>query len=242
MKAIVLAAGYATRLGEIAKNVPKALISVAGKPMIGHLIDRIDKAGGIEEIVVVSNASFFVQLDDWARSLNRRDIVVINDGSTCPQDALGALGDFRFALTHTGLTDVFLSVGDNYFTFGLEGFFNRYRQLAKPVLLARAIDDIEVLRRVAVAELDADGRVLRLIEKPKEPIGNVAMFGLYLYPEYAVAMLDSYFASGGIKDQPGHFPVWLHDKTEVYAYAAPDDIFDVGTPESLAHVRALYGN
>ena len=58
MKAVVLAAGYATRLYPLTVDRPKALLPVAGKPMLEHLVDRLDGVPGLDEIHVVTNSKF----------------------------------------------------------------------------------------------------------------------------------------------------------------------------------------
>ena len=68
MKAIVLAAGYGTRLYPLTKDKPKMLLPIAERPMIDHTIERLDEVEEIEEYLIVTNHRFVDQISEWANS------------------------------------------------------------------------------------------------------------------------------------------------------------------------------
>ena len=72
MKAIILVAGYATRLYPLTLNIPKALLPVGGKPIIDYITDEINTVKEIDEIFVVSNHKFFDNFEKWA---DRKSVV-----------------------------------------------------------------------------------------------------------------------------------------------------------------------
>ena len=72
MKAVVLAAGYATRLYPLTLDRPKALLPVAGKPMLEHLLERLDGVPDLDEVHVVTNSKFADAFREWAGSYRRR--------------------------------------------------------------------------------------------------------------------------------------------------------------------------
>ena len=65
MKAVILAAGYATRLYPLTENKPKCLLEVAGMSILDRIVEQLDQVSSLEEIIVVTNARFFEQLNSW---------------------------------------------------------------------------------------------------------------------------------------------------------------------------------
>ncbi len=244
MQAIILAAGYATRLYPETKNFPKALLSVGGRPMIDHLVEGILRIGEISCATVVSNDKFYARFADWARERADGRIRVLNDGTTENGKRLGSIGDMLFTIETLGIDeDLLVVAGDNYLRIDMNAFYKSFvARGRKTQLLGQRTDDIDMLRRFAVAKVDARGKVVELVEKPQEPASDLAIFALYLYPRDIVRKVRAYADEGNIMDQPGYFPQWLSAKEEIYVYATEEACYDIGTPESLAMVREKYGN
>ena len=82
MKAIILAAGYATRLYPLTKDFPKPLLKINNKPMINYIIDKIEELG-ITEIFIVTNNKFYPHFTEWARAhAGTANVEIINDNTT----------------------------------------------------------------------------------------------------------------------------------------------------------------
>ncbi|MGI5885166.1 MAG: nucleotidyltransferase family protein [Candidatus Spyradocola sp.] len=243
MKAILLVAGYATRLYPLTKDRPKALLSVGGMPLLDHILRGIDAIDEVDAIHVVSNDKFYPQFRTWADAHNDPRLHVHDDGTREDGARLGAIGDIAFALRQANIDDDCLIVaGDNLLKIDYADFFRAYvARGRKPQLLAQKMDDLDTLRRFAVAVLDADGRVERLVEKPADPPSENGVFALYLYPAEAVRRISEYLAQGNSPDAPGNFAVWLAEREPVYAYVTDRPCYDIGTHESLALVRSIYG-
>jgi len=94
VKALILAAGYATRLRPLTDSFPKMLLPLAERPMLDYLLDRIREVGEIDEIHLVTNAPFAPNFRDWAPE----DVTVHDDGTTSNEDRLGAVGDLAFTI------------------------------------------------------------------------------------------------------------------------------------------------
>ena len=129
MKALILAAGYATRLRPLTDSFPKMLLPLAERPMLDYLLDRIREVDGLDEIHLVTNARFAQAFRDWAPE----DVTVHDDGTTSNEDRLGAIGDIAFTIERAGLhgEDLFVVAGDNligYSLAGLRRFLARERQ------------------------------------------------------------------------------------------------------------------
>src|SRR5439155_23773526 len=126
VKAIILAAGYATRLYPLTETRAKPLLPLAGRPMLDYLLDRIREAGEIDEVHVVTNHKFAEPFAEWASS---RDVVVHDDGTTSEDDRLGAIGDIQFVIESAGLEheDLIVIAGDNLFDFSLTEYVSWWR-------------------------------------------------------------------------------------------------------------------
>src|SRR5262249_21677802 len=111
VKALILGAGYATRLYPLTRTISKMLLPLADRPMLDYLLDRIRDAGEIDEVHLVTNHKFAGSLGEWAAT---RDVVVHDDGTTSEDDRLGAIGDIQFVIDKTGFDDdLLLLAGDN---------------------------------------------------------------------------------------------------------------------------------
>src|SRR5690554_4896461 len=99
MKAIILVAGYATRLYPLTKDKPKALLEVGGKPILEHILEKISAVDVIDEVFLVSNARFFDQFQQWVDSYSfHRPIRVFDDGTYTNETRLGAIGDLQLVI------------------------------------------------------------------------------------------------------------------------------------------------
>ncbi|WP_379156400.1 NDP-sugar synthase [Paenibacillus sp. sgz5001063] len=245
MIALILAAGYATRLYPLTKDTPKPLLPVQGsRTILDLLIDRLEVLEEVTEIQIVTNDRFFRAFEQWhLKYRGTKPIRILNDGTSLPEGRLGAVGDIQYVIEREHLSeDLLVLAGDNVLGFGLEGYLNYFHQVDKDCILVRTVDDIQELRSVGVAELDAEGRVLSLEEKPQSPRTNIGVFALYLYKRSTLPLFAHYLAEGGNPDAPSYFPEWLHSRQEMRAYYTEGTIDDVGTPEAYTEMRDRLSN
>src|SRR5512133_1310636 len=115
MKALILAAGYATRLRPLTENRAKPLLPVAGRPMVDWTLDKITEVEAVDEIHLVTNARFAGDFERWARE----GVRVHNDGTTTNEDRLGAIGDIVFVADREEWEgeEILVVAGDNLFDF-----------------------------------------------------------------------------------------------------------------------------
>ena len=118
MKAIILAAGYATRLYPLTINTPKALLPINKKPIIDYIVDELNTISEIDEIYVVTNRRFAQHFTDWAKTApGKTPISVLDDGTTSDENKKGAVGDIGFVIAEKKIDDELLVIaGDNFFT------------------------------------------------------------------------------------------------------------------------------
>ncbi|MGI6239961.1 MAG: nucleotidyltransferase family protein [Christensenellales bacterium] len=235
MKAIVLAAGYAMRLYPLTKDMPKALLEIGGQKMLDYLTDQIAAIAGIDEIVIVTNSRFADQFRAWAdqKAYPGVGIRVLDDGTRDNEGRLGAIGDMQFAIENAGIDDdVLVAASDNLFTFSLHDFVADFQRHGRDTILVQRMDDVDELRRFAIATLDDAGRVISLVEKPEHPPADLAVYALYLYRRDTLPLIKQYLDEGNDPDAPGHFPEWLYQRREVRAYAFEGECVDIGTVDA----------
>lgn len=244
MKAIILAAGYATRLYPLTENMPKALLSVCGKPILEHLLDSFSSEKEIDEIHVVSNARFYQQLFIWANDAQSRysqKIVVWNDGTTSNDNRLGAIGDILFVLEKANIDDdLFVAASDNLLSEPLTGYFDDFRSHGCDLLLVGKLDDPEERKRYAILELDENRRVIGLEEKPQRPKTDIAAFAEYIYARKTLPLFKKYIEEGNNPDSPGHFPEWLYKQKEVRAFLYTGECVDIGTVKMYNEIQETW--
>ncbi|MBR4284266.1 MAG: nucleotidyltransferase family protein [Anaerotignum sp.] len=242
MKAIILAAGYATRLYPLTLNMPKALLPIGGKPIIDHIVAQMDTVEDLDEIYVVSNDKFASHFEEWAKTVQSRvPIKVLNDGTTDDSNKRGAIGDISFVIDEMKIDDDLMVIaGDNFFTYSLKDYVRFFREKDRDCVCVKVWEDESQLSQFGIALLDWAGKVLDIEEKPAKPKSNTVVFAAYLYKKETVPMFAEYLAAGNKPDAPGNFPAWLYKKKEVYAYTFEGECYDVGTPESYHEVCEMY--
>ena len=244
MKALVLAAGYATRLRPLTDTWAKELLPVGGRPILDWIVDAIRQVADITEVHVVTNARKAPAFLAWA---NGKDVRVHDDGTVSNDDRLGAIGDLAFVLERTGIDDDLLVIaGDNLFEFSLADLVAFWR--AKEHASAVAVRDVgtpELARQYGVVALDADDRIVDFVEKPAEPRSTLAATATYLYAREHVALVPEYLAAGNAADQPGRLVDWLHSREPVYGWVFHEPWFDIGDQTQLLvadnHLRERHG-
>jgi glucose-1-phosphate thymidylyltransferase len=191
VKALVLAGGLGTRLRPITYTRAKQLVPVANKPIIFYGLEAIADAGIKEAGVVVGETEAEVR-------------AAVGDGSAwglevtyLPQPApLGLAHAVLIARNYLGQDDFVMYLGDNLLEYRLKDLVDRFeaerRQAMTPTLgsedqlpacaqiLLKSVPDPQ---RFGVAELAADGSVLRLSEKPDPPPSDLALVGVYLFDQ-----------------------------------------------------------
>ena len=242
MKAIILAAGYATRLYPLTLNMPKALLPIGGKPIIDHIVAQMDTVEDLDEIYVVSNDKFAGHFEEWAKTAKSRvPIIVLNDGTTDDSNKRGAIGDIFFVIEEMKIDDDLMVIaGDNFFTYSLKDYVRFFREKDRDCVCVKVWEDESQLSQFGIALLDWAGKVLDIEEKPAKPKSNTVVFAAYLYKKETVPMFAEYLAAGNKPDAPGNFPAWLYKKQDVYAYTFEGECYDVGTPESYHEVCEMY--
>jgi glucose-1-phosphate thymidylyltransferase len=226
VKALILAAGYATRLRPLTDTIPKQLLPVGGRPMVDWILDRITETSA-DEVHLVTNARFAADFDRWA---DGKDVRVHNDGTTSNDDRLGAIGDIDFV----GLDDDLLAIaGDNLFDYSLAEYEAYWRAKGGSCVAVHDVGDWELAKKYGIVAVDGGDRITEFVEKPAQPPSTLAATATYLYRREHAALVPAYLAAGNPPDQPGNFVAWLHSREPVYAYRFPGEWYDIGDEAQL---------
>jgi glucose-1-phosphate thymidylyltransferase len=232
VKAVILAAGYATRLRPLTDTWAKELLPVGGRPIIDWIVDRVREVDEIDAVHVVTNARKAPAFLEWSHG---RDVVVHDDGTTSNEDRLGAIGDMEFVIDSAGLDDDLLVIaGDNLFAYRVTDFVGYWRGKGTASAVAvRDVGSLDLASQYGVVDLAPDGRIRSFVEKPADPPSTLAATATYLFHREHVQLLRPYLQDEHASDQPGRFVGWLQRHRPVYGWVFEETWFDIGNQAQL---------
>lgn len=242
MKNIVIAAGYATRLGELTANFPKPLLKIGEKSILERMLDDIDQIPEITEHVIISNHKFAHHFEEWKKQVNySKPITIIDDMTETNDTRLGAVCDLLFAidclekrekmkekglltpssanLPQTSWSDDLLVVAaDNLLFFSFADFVKFAKEKNASCIMRHYQPSIEKLQRTGVVVLDENDKVLNMEEKPQEPKSHWAVPPFYIYAKKDLDLIRHSVENGCGKDAPGNLAHYMVDNTIMYAW------------------------
>ncbi|MGH2352990.1 MAG: nucleotidyltransferase family protein [Chloroflexota bacterium] len=237
MKAIILAAGYATRLRPLTETIAKPLLPLANRPLIDYVCDKIDEVGEVDALHVVTNARFAESFRQWARARQGRLAPAVHDdGTSTNETRLGAIGDIRFTVERGGLQgqDLLVVAGDNLFDFRLVDYVAFWRSKGDGSCIALyECPDPRLVSQYSVVELGENDRVVSFVEKPAHPASNLVGIATYLYAGEHAALIPTYLQEGNSPDAPGNYVAWLCRRAPVYGYRFRGEWIDIGDHQQL---------
>ncbi len=250
MKNIVIAAGYATRLGELTRNFPKPLLKVGDNTILGRMLDDIDRIDGIDEHVIITNHRFVGIFNDWAEGMKnviQKKITIVDDGTESNDTRLGAVCDLLFAMDKLNIHDDLLVVAaDNILEFSFRGFVDFARSKGTSCIVYHEQPSIDKLRRTGVVLLDGNNKVLDMEEKPQAPKSRWAVPPFYIYLEKDLDLVRHSVENGCGKDAPGNLAHYMVNHTTMHAWpmagTGKNLRFDIGSLDTYKEACKKYGN
>ena len=243
MKNVVIAAGYATRLGELTRNFPKPLLQIGESTILGRMLDDIDKISEIDEHIIVTNHRFAPIFQEWASKQSyTKKLTIIDDGTSTNETRLGAVCDLLFVIEKLSLDDDLLVVAaDNILMFSFQDFVDFAYERGTSCIMCHEQPSVERLQRTGVVVLDENNRVLNMEEKPLEPKSHWAVPPFYIYLKKDMELVKSSVENGCGKDAPGNLAHYMVDRTEVHAWPMSAGRFDIGSLDSYEEAKKIFG-
>ena len=245
MNLLILAAGYAIRLYPLTQHTAKPLLTVAGRPILDHLLDSFAPISDIKHSALISNSRFAPDFDTWLgdRSPSRSELQpkLIANGSMTREDKRGAIGDLHLALNEGNLYDDDLIVvgGDNLFESPQTEFINTARK--RPASIATYdVGCRETVKRFASLETRDDGQIHAFTEKPTDPKTTIAGTAFYFFQKDTLREIDRYIDEGNHTDNAGYLFQWLFPRIPTYAHPVDGAWYDIGDIDALEQARTAF--
>jgi glucose-1-phosphate thymidylyltransferase len=255
MKTIVIAAGYATRLGELTRNFPKPLLKIGNSTILDRMLDDIDTIDDIDEHIIVTNHKFAHIFQEWrSQRMTKtlaaghvKEITIIDDGTETNDTRLGAVCDLQLALdticsSPQGVdgTDILVVAADNLLYFRFQEFVDFFKQKQTSCIMCHEQPSIEKLQRTGVIEVDDQWRVLSMEEKPREPKSHWAVPPFYIYRKEDLDLIRHAVENGCGKDAPGNLAHYMVEKVTMHAWPMSAGRFDIGSLDTYYEAQRLF--
>ena len=243
MKNIVIAAGYATRLGELTKNFPKPLLKIGQKSILDRMLDDIDRIPEIDEHIIITNHKFAHHFEAWKQTVRyTKPITIVDDGTETNETRLGAVCDLLFAIEKLNINDDMLVVAaDNILFFSFQEFVGFAKAKGTSCIMCHEQPELAKLQRTGVVVLDENDKVLNMEEKPAEPKSQWAVPPFYIYLQKDLDIVKRSVENGCGKDAPGNLAHYMVDNTEMYAWKMTAGRFDIGSLDTYYEACEKFG-
>ncbi|MCK4881553.1 MAG: nucleotidyltransferase family protein [Candidatus Omnitrophica bacterium] len=244
MKALILAAGYGTRLYALVKDTPKALLPIHERPLIDYILDRIKDLDGLDGLVLVTNDKFYLVFQEWAEQHKDfpHKIRVVNDGTKTPEDRLGSIGDIEFALKEAQLDDDVLVIGgDNLFDYNITEYIEFAKAKSPSVSIGLYdVGDLQEATKFGVVGLDDSSKIVSFEEKPEEPQSTLVAMCFYYLPRNSLGLINDYLVESKKSDTAGDYIRWLYQKNDVYGFTFTGKWYDIGSVEAYKEAQEKF--
>jgi mannose-1-phosphate guanylyltransferase len=233
IKAFLLAAGLGTRLRPITDTIPKCLVPIGNKPLLGHWMESLIQAGVGEALV--NTHWLALQVEAFAKDWNASNLVL---KTFYEPELLGSAGTIAANAQWASDADAALVIyADNFSRFDLRRLLGHHFATRSELTLGvfTAPDPC----RCGIVEVDAEGRGLSFEEKPTEPKSNLAAAGLYVLSPDIVREIRALWHPGqGVFDLG--FDLFPHLVRRATVFPITEPLIDIGTIEAYERVCREY--
>jgi len=245
MDAIILCGGFATRLEPIGEFIPKALLTLNGRPLVDYIINGLERINKIDRIVISTNKKFADQFNYWMRlkqkSGFKKRLQLVVEPTTKNEKKFGAVKGIYYTIEKARIRgDLLVIAGDNFYTFNLGEVLSKLSAKHKPSMVLYDIKSLENAKRFGVVKVH-NGIITELEEKPERPSSSLISTGIYFYPKEMLGMFKKYIRYSENTDEPGRFVKWFISFNEMHAVVPKSgEWFDIGTLDG--YKRIFYSN
>lgn len=243
MKALILAAGFATRLYPLTKNFPKGLLEIKGEEIIVNILDKIIDNPKIDQFALITNQVSFPHFKNFLNGSEKYSkIKLLNNEVDSSQESLGAIGDLLLALDELGWEDdVLVLPSDTLVSLNFTELIDFYEEKGSFVNVVYDAHDKEIIRnKLGCAQLAGD-KLISFEEKPAEPKSTFQSVPIYIYSKNDLRLVRDYVSDGENNlASPGSIVPFLIEKTKTFAFQIKNGFYhDVGTKEVLEELQNL---
>ena len=235
--AVLLAAGYATRLYPLTKDRPKALLPLGGQTMLDAVVRSLPDVNGLRRCLLVTNHRFAPLFQEWQHERGA-NVEILDDGTQTVETRLGAIRDLELARRRTDAADDLLVVGtDNLFHWSLGEFVARAQRYApEPTIALWEAPSTDDATQFGVVVRDHASRITAFVEKSPSPPSKEVALCVYYFPAPICGKIAQFIQAGENTDAPGYFIQWLARHGIVYGVMMPGAWYDIGTLEAYQAV------
>lgn len=239
MKALIPAAGQGTRLYPQTHTKPKAMVRLAGRPILGHILSNITDTP-IDDVVIVTGETMKHQITEYAR----REFGDRFSFQFPEQEVPEGLGHSIYqAEQEVRGEPVLIALGDMLFENGYSAFLDAHQEL-KPTDGSIGVKPVDEPQHYGVAETD-DDEIQRLVEKPDHPQSNLAISGVYVI-ENTDALFDAltYLIENGVRGAGDEYQLTdalqrMIDQGKRLRTFEVEEWYDCGRPETLLEANEV---
>lgn len=231
-RAILLAAGYGTRLRPLTKSIPKCLVEIAGKPLLQHWLDILNKTECQSAIV---NTHYLSEKVDSFLDAYESQMAIHR---SFEKNLLGTAGTLINNLDFFNGATGLLIHADNMSAFDLSDFLSAHSQRPKSCILTMLVFETNDPRSCGVVEVDMSQRVTQFYEKVDNPPGNLANGAVYAFDAEFIEFIRT------LPTKTSDFstevlPLLLG---RIYTWKVRAPYIDIGTPNSLRLAQSIWGS
>ena len=246
MIAVLLCAGFATRMYPLTKNFPKSLLPVAGRPVIDYFMDQLLFLTEIHTVYIVTNSKFFARFKIWQENWLKihdsaeLELHIINDGTISNENRLGAIGSLHYAFKNIVTPNkTIVSAGDNIYRFSIGPLWRQFFKSDHHYVIALPETEHSKLKKTGVLDIGQNDRVLKVYEKPQNPPSTWSCPPLYFLQASAWPILDDFVQRDNNRDKLGMFIDFLCRKEKVAAFKLNQSRLDIGDLDSYRKAEQI---